>query len=186
MQQNKKALPRKKPTENVLRSLLIIDMLNDFVLEEASLRVPEAKRIVPNIKSQLKLAREKAIPVIYLCDTHEENDLEFKIWPKHAVRGTFGQQIIEELRPQKQDLIIQKSRYSGFYNTNLGEIFKKLGIEELIITGLLTNVCVLYTVVDAYMRGYKADVPEDCVIALNEEDHKFAIHQIKDVLKPCR
>lgn len=184
MQQNKKALSRRKPTKNVLQSLLIIDMLNDFVLKEAPLRVPGAKRIVPNIKSQLKLAREKAIPVIYLCDTHQENDLEFKIWPKHAVRGTKGAQIIEELKPQKQDLIIRKSRYSGFYNTNLDKILKKLGIEELIITGLLTNVCVLYTAVDAYMRGYRVQILEDCIIALNKEDHKFAIRQIKDVLKP--
>ncbi len=167
-------------------ALLIIDMLNDFVLEGAPLEVPSTRDIVPNIAKKIKEARESGIPVVYLCDSHSPDDPEFKVWPRHAVKGTKGAQVIDELKPHKDDIVIPKTTYSGFHNTDLDERLKALGVEGLIITGCVTNICVLYTSVDAYMRGYYVDVPEDCVAALDEGDHRFALRQIKDILKPRR
>lgn len=168
------------------KALLVIDMLKDFVDEGAPLRVPATRRIIGNIARRIEDARREGIPIIYLCDNHEMDDPEFKVWPRHAVKGTKGSQVIEELKPQPDDIVIPKTTYSGFYNTDLDKILKSLGVEELILTGCVTNICVLYTGVDAYMRGYYVDLPEDCVAALDEEDHRFAIKQLKEVLKPRR
>ncbi|HID93418.1 MAG TPA: cysteine hydrolase [bacterium (Candidatus Stahlbacteria)] len=165
------------------KALLIIDMLNDFVSDHAPLKVKGAKEIIPNIKKQIKKARKNKIPIIYLCDRHKNDNTEFSIWPKHAIEGTGGAEIVAQLKPSKEDIIIHKTTYSGFFKTELEQILKQKNIDELIITGVATNICVLYTAADAYMRGYKVSVPEDCVVGITPEDHKFALRQIKEVLK---
>ena len=167
-------------------ALLVIDLLNDFVLEGAPLEVPDARKIIAPIQAQIEKARKQHIPIFYLCDRHREDDPEFKVWPRHAVQGTPGAEVIAELTPTEGDCVIPKVSYSGFFETDLDERLRASGIEHLILTGCVTNICVLYTAVDAYMRGYTVDVPEDCVAGLNEEDHRFALRQIKEVLKPRR
>ena len=166
------------------RALLIIDMLNDFVLPGAPLEVPAAKIIIPSIKMELDKARREGVPVIYLCDQHQANDSEFKVWPSHAVKGTEGAEVVLELKPQPGDYIIAKTSYSSFFETELDSLLKRLGVDQLILTGVVTNICVLYTGADAYMRGYKVSVSEEAVAALNEEDHRFALRQLQEVLKP--
>lgn len=165
---------------------MIIDMLNDFVLKGAPLEVPRAQEIIPRIKEELEKARGAKIPIIYICDAHRRDDPEFKVWPVHAVKGTKGAQIIKELEPHKNDYIILKTTYSGFYRTRLEGLLKKLRIEELIVTGILTNICVLYTAVDALMRGYQVIIPEGCVAGINSDDERFALRQIREILKPRR
>ncbi|HDL09728.1 MAG TPA: cysteine hydrolase [Candidatus Omnitrophica bacterium] len=168
------------------QALLVIDMLNDFVREKAPLEVPKSREIIPNIKREIDKARQNEIPVIYLCDAHKPDDPEFKIWPPHCIEGTEGAEIIEELKPNKDDFIVKKVSYSGFYNTKLEELLKSLGVQKLLLTGIVTNICVLYTGVDALMRGFEVEVIEDCVAGLNDDDHRFAIRQLKEVLKPRR
>jgi len=163
------------------KALIIIDMLNDFVLEGAPLQVPNAKSIIPNIKREIDKARKEGYPVIYVCDAHDEDDDEFKIWPHHCVKGTKGAEVVEELKPSDGDIVVEKTRYSGFFNTNLDEILKDLGVEQLIVTGLVTNICVMYTVADAVSRGYKVVVPKDCIIGLDEDGHKFGLMQLEKV-----
>ncbi len=168
------------------KALLIIDMLNDFVLKGAPLEVPRARAIVGNIKKQINKARRGKTPIIYCCDSHSRNDREFGLWPPHAVRGTRGAEIVDELKPRERDVIINKRTYSGFHRTTLDRTLKGLGTRHLILTGVVTNICILYTAADAYMRGYEVSVPEDCAAAFRTEDHRFALRQIREILKPCR
>ena len=165
------------------QALIIVDMLNDFFLENAPLRVPGATKIVPNIKRRLDQARGRGEPLIYLCDSHHPNDSEFQVWPVHAVAGTPGAQIIDQLRPSKESMIVKKTRYSGFYQTDLDALLQGLGVGRLVLTGVVTNICILYTAADAVMRGYEVVVPQDCVAALSDEDQKFALKQLTEVLK---
>lgn len=163
--------------------LLIIDMLNDFVLPGAPLEVPDTRKIIPNIKREIEKARGEGYPVIYVCDAHAPNDREFQIWPRHCVKGTKGAQVVDELAPEPRDTVVEKTTYSGFFNTRLEEVLRTLGTTELLITGCVTNICILYTSSDAVLRGYKVAVPKDCVAGRNREDHDFALRQMKQVLK---
>lgn len=167
-------------------ALLVIDMLNDFLKEGAPLEVPKAREIVPHLRRELEQARKEEVPVIFICDAHKPDDPEFKIWPPHCIEGTPGAEVIEELRPQPDDFIVKKVSYSGFYNTKLEELLRSLGVQKLVLTGILTNICVLYTGVDALMRGFMVEVKDDCLAGLNEEDHRFALRQLREVLKPRR
>lgn len=165
-------------------ALLIIDMLNDFVLEEAPLEVPATREIISNIKIEIEKARRDDIPVIYICDSHEEKDPEFERmdWPPHAIAGSKGAEVIEELRPLPEDKLITKKSYSGFFKTSLEEVLKEVGISELLVTGCVTNICVLYTVADAVQRGYRVKVLKNCIAGLNTQDHQFGLKQMREVL----
>lgn len=165
-------------------ALLIIDMLNDFVLEGAPLEVPNTRKIIPVIKEEIKKAKKEGNPIIYICDSHEEEDKEFSKfgWPRHAVKGTKGSEIIEELRPGQEDIIIKKNTYSGFYNTKLDETLKSLGVDSLRITGCVTHICVMFTASDAVLRDYKVTVLKDGVAGISEEDHEAALRIMKNVM----
>lgn len=162
-------------------ALIIADMLNDFVNENAPLEVPKARTIIDTIKKEIKKARKNQIPIIYCCDAHKKDDREFQVWPRHAVKGTEGAQVIKQLEPRKEDYMIAKTSYSCFYKTSLDTLLKKLGITGVIITGVVTNICVLYTAAEAYMRGYKITIPQSCVTALTQNEHQFALQQMKRI-----
>jgi len=165
-------------------ALLVIDMLNDFVLEGAPLEVPETRKVIPAIKRELEMARAEGKPVIYICDAHDKNDEEFRKfgWPAHAVKGTEGAKVVKELEPQDGDIIIEKSTYSGFYNTELDETLKRLGVESLRLTGCVTHICVMFTASDAVLRGYRVTVVQNGVAGLSKEDHEAGLRIMKDVL----
>ena len=166
------------------KALLIIDMLNDFVLPGAPLECPGARDIIPAIKREIEKARSEGYPVIYVCDNHRENDPEFKVWPRHCVRGTKGAEVVDELKPEKGDYVIKKVTYSGFYKTRLEDLLKRLGVKKLIITGVCTEICLMFRSVDALTRGYAVEVPEDCVAGLTPQGHSFALKHVTETLKP--
>jgi nicotinamidase-related amidase len=164
------------------RALLVIDMLNDFVKEKGTLVVPGANEKLPQFKKRVDEAREKGEIVIYVCDNHRPDDPEFEKWPPHCVEGTWGAQVVDELNPQENDFKVRKRRYSAFFGTDLDLLLKELGVETLVLTGLVTNICVMCTAIDAAMRGYKLEVVKDCVVALDEEMNKFALKEMEEVL----
>jgi len=165
-------------------ALLIIDMLNDFVLKGAPLEVPVTRDIIPNIKREIEKARASGNSIIYICDVHAPDDKEFSKfgWPQHAVKGTEGAEVVAELKPQKADLVIEKSTYSGFYKTDLHETLKRLGVDSLVLTGCVTHICVMFTASDAVLRDYKVAVVKDSVAGLAREDHDAAIRIMRNVL----
>ena len=165
-------------------ALLIIDMLNDFVLEGARLEVPETRKVIPVIKEEIESARANGIPVIFICDAHEKEDKEFSIfgWPAHAVDGTRGAEVVDEIRPGKDDIVIKKTTYSGFYNTKLEETLKMLGVAGVRLTGCVTHICILFTASDAVLRDYRVTAVEDGIAGLEREDHEAAIRIMKNVL----
>lgn len=164
-------------------ALFIIDMLNDFVKKDAPLEVPVARVIIPNIQKRIREARERGAMIFYICDAHNLNDKEFAKWPHHALKGTKGAEIIEELKPGVGAPVILKNRYSGFLDTPLAKILKAYGIRKIYITGILTNICVFFTAAEASMRNYEVVVCADSVAAMSEKDRETALDQLERVLK---
>jgi nicotinamidase-related amidase len=165
-------------------ALLVIDMLNDFVREGAPLEVSETRKVIPAIQREIEIARKEGRPVIYVCDTHASDDREFSKfgWPAHAVKGTKGGEVIEELKPRQGDLIVEKTTYSAFYSTNLEETLKALGVDSLRLTGCVIHICILFTAADAVLRDYAVAVVEQGVAGISREDHVAALRIMKNVL----
>ncbi|MBI5057943.1 MAG: cysteine hydrolase [Nitrospirae bacterium] len=159
-------------------------MLNDFVLEGSPLEVPDTRKVISAIKKEIENARSKGDPVIYLCDAHDKEDREFAKfgWPAHTVDGTKGAQVIDELKPQGDDIVIKKKSYSGFYNTKLEETLKGLKIDSVRLTGCVTHICVMFIAFEAVLLDYKVTVVESGVAGLAKEDHDAALRIMKNVL----
>lgn len=162
------------------KALIIIDLLNDFVNKDSQMAVPGIREIIDPIKEQIEKARKETYPIIYLCDCHEEDDREFRLFPLHAVKGSPGANVIEDLRPEGTDILVRKSSFSGFCGTRLDETLNKLSVISLLITGTITNTSVQYTAVDAVMRGYEVDIIEEAVRGLNARDHRLALKHMKN------
>ncbi len=164
-----------KPSET---AVVVIDMLNDFIT--GALKCERAQAIIPNIKALIEAARKAGAHVIYSTDAHSPDDHEIRVaWHAHAMAGTKGAQIIDELVPQPGDHISPKTSYSAFYNTNLDEYLRSKGIKTLILTGVLTNCCIQYIAGEAFVRGYRIIVPPDCVEALTDKEHTDALTYIR-------
>jgi nicotinamidase-related amidase len=165
-------------------ALLVIDMLNDFVREGSPLEVPDTRAIIPVIRQEIEKAHAAGNPVIYVCDTHAADDKEFSKfgWPAHAVKGTRGAGIVDELKPAGSDIVIPKTTYSSFYGTDLDTTLRRLGVDSLRLTGDVTHICILFTAADAVLRDYKVAVVEDGVAGLAREDHDAAIRIMKNVM----
>ena len=158
-------------------------MLNDFIREDGKLYIGDGGgKIILPIQKELERFRKEKNLVFYICDHHQSNDKEFNLFPPHCLSGTEGANIIEELKPLKNDFIIHKRRYSGFFQTDLDVSLREEGVIELELVGVCTNICVLYTAVSARMLNYKVTVLKDAVASFDQGAHDFALKQMKDVL----
>jgi len=154
-------------------AVIVIDMINDFV--SGVFKSDRAAKIIPNIKALLDFARGQRTPVVYVTDAHLPLDPEFDVWGIHAVAGTWGAQIVEELKPQKGDFRIPKRKYSAFQGTDLDHLLRELKVDTVILTGIITDICIQHTAADAFFRGYKIIVPQDCVEAADQSTQNAAI-----------
>lgn len=159
------------------KAVIVIDMLEDFVY--GALKNDRARHIIPNIKKLLTHARKNKWLVIFSNDAHLPGDPEDRIWGPHAIKGTPGAQVIKDLKPKKGDFVLGKRNYSAFYETKLDEILKEKGVEEIIITGQHTHICVRHASADAFMRGYFVTIPEDCVETFTDKDHREGLEYLK-------
>lgn len=159
-------------------ALLIVDMQNDFVNPEGELFVPTAEETIPQIQTLLGMARKHGARVAFTQDTHFEDDLEWEIWPKHCEQGTWGWQIVNELKPASGELVCRKNRYDGFYGTWLDHYLSKVWqVKHLIIVGTVSNICVAHTAASAGLRWYHIVVPADGISAMTEFDQALTLRQ---------
>lgn len=167
------------------KALLVIDMLNDFSKKEGTLFVPENEIIIPVIKAWIENFRKNNDYIIYICDNHSKDDQEFKRWPPHAVSGSWGSEIVEELKPdleRRKEFIVKKTTYSSFYRTDLEKLLKKFEITDLYLTGCVINICIYFCAMEATLRGFHVHVIKDGVAALNEKDKDYIFKDMKAVL----
>jgi nicotinate phosphoribosyltransferase len=163
-------------------AVLVIDMVRGFMEEGCPLYCgARARRIIPGIQRLLEEEIAKGSKVFFLCDHHAPDDPEFSMFPPHAIEGTFEAEVIPELAGYKGE-IIPKKTYSSFFGTPLEAKLKKLKPEKVIVCGVCTHICVLYAVADVLIRGYKVEVPVDCVASFDEAAHHFALGHMERVL----
>jgi nicotinamidase/pyrazinamidase len=163
-------------------TILIVDMIRGFLEEGYPLYLgEECRSVIPNIKELLEKESVIGSSVIFICDNHVPDDLEFKMFPPHCIEGTTETEIVTELSGYKGE-ILPKRRYSSFFDTSLEERLKDINPEKLIICGVLTNICVLHTAADARNRDYEVEVPVNCVTSPDKDAHRFALDHMEKVL----
>ncbi len=169
------------------RVLLVVDMLNDFIRKDGALYCGEcAENIVPFVRQKVEEFVARGLPVIFIIDAHDPQDLEFKRFPPHCIYGSEGADVIQELKSPVEEysfaIRVPKSRFSGFFRTNLNTILTDLKPEAVEVVGVCTHICVLYTVEELCNRDYDVIVHLDGVASFDQDAHQWAIRQMREVL----
>ena len=170
-------------------AVIVVDMQNAFaskggMLDLIGLDISGAKSAVAATKKVIEAARAAKLKVIYLLlsyapDLSDSGGVDSPHWHKESglilmrkhpelkgkilTRGTWDEAVVDELKPTPTDIIIRKSRYSGFVGTNLDVVLKTYNIKYLVFTGIATNVCVESTLRDAFFREYWPIIVSDAV-----------------------
>jgi nicotinamidase/pyrazinamidase len=162
--------------------VIVTDMLRGFLEEGYPLYCgADSRRIIANVRRLLEKESAEGSTIFFIADNHAPDDLEFKMFPAHCVKGTAECEVIPELK-EFAGKVITKQRYSSFFNTCLDKDLEKLKPDKIIVCGVCTNICVLYTVADARARDYKVEVPADCVSSFDREACKWALSHMEKVL----
>ena len=167
-------------------ALLVIDVQHDFIDEGAPVNCVGGIEMLAKIKQLIAACRDANIPVIYTQEVHRPSRVDMGREldgnePDHCILGTKGVEIMEEIAPEENDIIVTKPRYNAFLGTDLPYILNGLGVlphDTLIICGDATNVCVHYTSAEAHQRDYRIKVVEDCCAGSSWEEHEAALTQI--------
>lgn len=165
-------------------ALLLIDVINDFEFPDGDKLLAHTLPMARRVSALKQRARSEQVPVIYVNDNFGRWRSDFNAQVEHCLYdGVRGQPVVEILRPRQDDYFVLKPKHSGFFSTALETLLEYLEVRCLIISGIATNICVLFTANDAYMRDFQLAVPSDCVAATSEEENLHALTQIQTVLK---
>jgi nicotinamidase-related amidase len=156
-------------------ALLIIDMQNFFLDPHSPSFTCGGLAILPVLVRLARMFREKNRPVIYTRHVHHPDNLDSGImgwwWKGMCIEDSIESEIHPDLTPLPSEKVIFKHRYSAFYNTDLETILRCLKIEDLVISGIMTNMCCESTARDAYYRDYRVFFLADGTGSINEEMH---------------
>ena len=185
------AKPEAVPLDLATSAVIVVDMQNDFGTEggmfhRAGIDISMIQRAVGPTRKVLAAARRNGVPVIYLKmafkpDLSDAGPRDSPNYARHRllgagnvvqapdgresrvlVRDTWNTDILSELAPEADDLVLYKHRFSGFFETELDTVLKRLGTKHLILTGCTTSICVESTIRDAMFRDYSCILLEDC------------------------
>jgi nicotinamidase/pyrazinamidase len=171
------------------RVLIVTDAQEGFT-RRGNLASPECTAAIPRI---LRIAEEElaaGTPVIFTKDSHVENDAEFRMFPPHCIVGTEEHDLVEELRSLelRATAVINKRRYSAFFDTELDRVLKDLRPDEVHVCGFCTDICVLHTVSDLRSRDYDVVVRSEGCETFDgpghdhEEVNRWALAHIERIL----
>lgn len=164
--------------------MLLVDFINPFDFRGAAKLAPRALKAAKCTASLKKELRKKGVICIYANDNFGVWKSDFKDLVGYCSRkGGVSAEVAEILAPQKEDLTILKPRHSAFYASPLDLLLKQMKTEELIITGLTTDICVQLTAMDGFLRGFTLKVPADCMAAEGKILHKRSLEYMARVLK---
>jgi nicotinamidase-related amidase len=165
-------------------ALLIVDMINDLEFPDAERLLEPAVAAARNTAALRTRCAERGIPVIYANDNFGRWRSDFRQLIDHVRNdGCRGKPLAELLHPGPDDYFVLKPKHSAFYATTLHTLLQYLGTKRIILAGLTTDMCVLFTANDAYMRDYQVYVPGDCVAQIPSPDNKQVLDYIERVLK---
>lgn len=159
-------------------ALLIIDMISCFDFQGAEEVKPKAKKAAQVIDRFRGAMVESGMPVVYVNDNFGEWHSEKSRLVERTREA--GSPVTDMLEPRPDDYFIIKPQFSGFYATNLPVLLPKLGVSRLILTGIATDICVLFTAADAHMRDYSLWIPQDAVAARNDERGHWALETMRE------
>jgi ureidoacrylate peracid hydrolase len=160
-------------------AVLVVDMLNEFLEPGGKMVLEGGEALYRPINQLLDTAHQAHIPVFWLNQSLRPDDRLFEKRIPHCLIGTWGARIVDALKQSPSDIIVPKRRYSGFFQTDLDLYLRERKVETVIVTGVVTNICVRSTIHDAFFLGYDVLVPVECVAATNPTAQESSLYDIE-------
>ena len=175
------------------KALISIDYTVDFVADEGKLTAGVAAQAISDKIAEVTLAAyDRGDYLFFAIDGHDEEDEfhpETKLFPPHNIVGTAGRElygklagVYDAIKDDHRVFWMDKRHYSAFSGTDLDIRLRERRVTTVVLTGVLTDICVLHTAIDAYNLGYDIEVVESATASLTTEAHDFAIGHFKNVL----
>lgn len=175
------------------KALISIDYTYDFVADDGKLTAGKpAQAISERITQVTQEAYEAGDYLFFAIDVHDEGDAfhpESKLFPPHNIKGTAGRDLFgplasfyEAVKEDERVFWMDKRHYSAFAGTDLDIRLRERRVDTVVLTGVLTDICVLHTAIDAYNLGYEIEVVASATASLTEENHQWALNHFKNVL----
>lgn len=163
--------------------LLIVDVISDFKFEDAGRVLRQFRPVARNIAQLKQRARAAGMPVIYANDNFGRWRSDASGLVEYCSRADSpGAQLVRLLAPDAEDYFVIKPRHSAFFASALEALLACMGARRLVITGLSSHQCVLFTANDAYVREYALKIPRDCIAAPSAMQTRFALRYFEMVL----
>lgn len=160
-------------------ALLVIDMQRFFIRPGASVYLPASDAVIGNVKRMIEAFRKAERPVIYTAHVHHPDGIDAGIigwwWADMCKDGTPEAQVDDRIAPLAGEKIVKKHRYSAFFDTDLGTVLRCQEIKDLVITGVMTNMCCETTAREAFMRDYRVFFLADATATATEEMHMASL-----------
>src|SRR3954469_6350214 len=150
------------------RALVVIDMINTYDHEAAERLRASAEKVVPVLGEMVKRARDSGAPVIYVNDNFGEWRPNHRGLVEEALAGARGS-LVKPIVPDEEAMFVVKARHSIFYETPLEYLLGQEEIAEIVLTGQVTEQCILYSALDAHIRHIPVIVPRDAVACIHED-----------------
>jgi nicotinamidase-related amidase len=164
-------------------AVLVIDMLNTYRHEDAEKLTPCVAEKIDPIAGLISTARERDdVDLIYVNDNYGDFTANQEDLVRQALEGE-RPDLVEPIVPQRGELFLQKVRHSAFYATSLAYLLRQLEPERLILTGQVTEQCILYTALDAYIRHFQVVVPTDGVAHIDAELGKASLRMMEENMR---
>lgn len=150
------------------------------LVEKNSERIAAVEAATPHFTAFLNEMRKRGHHVVHLQLVNLPDDPNAERYDGYlpVTKGTHGADIIADFL-EPEDLVVEKNKDSGFYETDLHERLQNLGVDTVLITGMQTQICVQTTAADAFFRGYNVWVPSDCVVSARPEDKDRALQWLE-------
>ncbi len=158
-------------------ALLVIDMQRYFLDPSSHAFVPSAPAIVPHIQGLLQLFRRKKRPIVFTRFAVEkgEEDLIERFWGESVAEGSADSRIEDALKPEKGEKVLRKTSYSSFRGTDLERSLRRRKVRQLVICGVLTNLCCETAAREAFECGLDVFFVADATAAYTEEMHRASL-----------
>ncbi len=165
-------------------ALLLVDVVNDLDFDGGRRLLARALPMATRLAALAARARRERVPVIWVNDNFGRWRSDFRGVIQHCARpGVLGREIVERVAPPAaDDYFVLKPKHSGFFNTSLELLLQHLGTRVVVLTGMATEVCVLFTANDAHMRGLKIAVVRDGVASSDARGHTYALALMRSAL----
>jgi nicotinamidase-related amidase len=165
-------------------ALLLIDVVNPFDFPGAGRLLESALPAAARIRARKSRAARAGVPAIYVNDNYGDWHANFATLVERCVAPRArGRRFVERVVPEERDYYVLKPLHSGFHSTSLDVLLQKLDVDTVVLVGLAADNCVLFTAMDAYMRGLDVVVPSDCVAAEAPARKRSALAQMSETLK---